>query len=144
MKETIQALNRQVADLGVLRVKLHNFHLFVTGPHFYQLHRIFKDLHDECADHLDDIAERVLQLGGVPYATIREYLAHATVGEARGNETAQAMVNQVIYDFTTVDQGLREAVKAAIEEHDENTADLLIGVSRSLQKHLWMLGSLEK
>lgn len=144
MNNTTQALNRRVADFGVLYVKLHNYHWLVKGAQFYQLHVLFEKLYDEVAERLDEVAERILQLGGVPFATLRDFLAHAAIPEARGNETAAEMVNQTIYDFTTVNEAVRDAVRTAQSEGDENSADMLIGISKSLEKHLWMLGALEK
>ncbi len=144
MNKTVQALNRQVADFGVLFVKLHNFHWLVNGPQFYQLHALFEKLYDEAAEWLDAVAERILQKGGVPVATLQAFLAQTSLAEARGNETPIEMVNQTLYDFTTVNEGVRASLRIAQEEGDENTADLLIGISKSLEKHLWMLGALEK
>ncbi|MDP3131299.1 MAG: Dps family protein [Bacillota bacterium] len=144
MNQTIEALNRQVADFGVLYVKLHNYHWLVNGPQFYQLHMLFEKLYDETAERLDEVAERILQIGGVPLASLKEFLARTALLEARGNETPIEMINQTIYDFTTVNEGVRTSLKTAQDEGDENTVDLLIGISKSLEKHLWMLGALEK
>ncbi|MFA5006105.1 MAG: DNA starvation/stationary phase protection protein [Candidatus Izemoplasmatales bacterium] len=144
MNNTTQALNRRVADFGVLFVKLHNYHWLVTGPHFHQLHALFETLYDEVAERLDEVAERILQLGGVPFATLKEFLAQTSIPEARGNETPTEMVNQTIYDFTTVNEAVREAIRTAQTDGDEVTADLLVGISKSFEKHLWMLGALEK
>lgn len=144
MNNMMQALNRRVADFGVLYVKLHNYHWLVKGPHFYQLHTLFETLYDEVAERLDEVAERILQLGGVPLASLKDFLADASIPEARGNETPEEMVNQIIYDFTTVNESVREAIRTAHADGDEGTADLLIGISKSFEKHLWMLGALEK
>jgi len=144
MNSTTQALNRRLADFGVLFVKLHNYHWLVKGPHFYQLHTLFETLYDEVAQRLDEVAERILQLGGEPLASLKEFLAHASIPEARGNETPVEMVNQTIYDFTTVNETVREAIGTAQADGDEVTADLLVGISKSFEKHLWMLGALEK
>jgi starvation-inducible DNA-binding protein len=54
------------------------------------------------------------------------------------------MINQIIYDFTTIDEELKEAIKVAQNLVDEVTVDILIGIDSALQKHLWMLKSLEK
>jgi starvation-inducible DNA-binding protein len=54
------------------------------------------------------------------------------------------MINQVIYDFTSIDEQLKETIKVAQNLSDEVTADILIDIESALQKHLWMLKSLEK
>jgi starvation-inducible DNA-binding protein len=54
------------------------------------------------------------------------------------------MINQVIYDFTTIDGELKDIIKVAQDLNDEVTVDMLIGMDSALQKHLWKLKSLEK
>ena len=65
-------LNKQVATLGVLYIRLHQFHWYVKGPHFYTLHEKFEELYDETTANLDEVAERLLAIGGEPYSTLSE------------------------------------------------------------------------
>ncbi len=144
MKDLLQKLNRQVANFGVLYIKLHNYHWFVKGMSFYQLHQLFESLYDEATENLDVIAERILMLDGKPFASLKDFLANASIQEATGNETVMEMINQVIYDYITIDAELSEIVNAAQEAHDEVTVDILLGIQGAIQKHLWMLKALEK
>jgi len=144
MKKLIDLLNREVANFALLFTKLHQYHWLVKGVRFYQFHQLFEKLYDEASDHMDGVAERVLMIGGVPLATMADYLKISTIQEGTGNETDMQMINQTIYDLTTIDEELKVAIKAAQELEDEVTVDLLIGISRSLQKHLWMLKTLEQ
>ena len=59
-QELIQAINKQVANWTVLYVKLHHYHWFVTGHHFFTLHEKFEELYDEANGHIDVLAERIL------------------------------------------------------------------------------------
>ena len=61
-------LNQQVANLSVLYVKLHNFHWFVKGQNFFQLHEKFEELYDEVTEIYDEVAERILMIGEKPVA----------------------------------------------------------------------------
>lgn len=63
-KQVIEVLNKQVADWSVLFTKLHNFHWYVKGPQFFTLHEKFEELYTESATHIDEIAERILAIGG--------------------------------------------------------------------------------
>jgi len=78
------SLNVQLANWSVLYVKLHHFHWYVTGPHFSVLHAKFEELYDLAAESLDDLAERILTIGGKPASTMKEYLSLATIREAEG------------------------------------------------------------
>lgn len=139
MTELITLLNKQVANLGVLYTKLHNFHWFVKGANFFELHEKFEELYDEVTEHFDEVAERVLMLGGRPVASLKEFLEVASIQEASGNETDVEMVKATIADFKTINSELQEGLKLADDLNDDVTADLFTGIRASLQKHIWML-----
>lgn len=142
MKEKlIDIVNKQVANWNVLYVKLHNYHWYVKGPQFFTLHTKFEELYNEAALHIDELAERLLALGGKPLATMKDYLAVASVHEAKGNETAEEMVEEIVRDFETMIQELKDGMNYAGEIDDETTGDMLLGIHQSLEKHVWMLKS---
>ncbi len=134
-------LNRQIANWTVLYVKLHQFHWFVKGTQFFTLHAKFEELYNEAATHIDELAERVLSVGGRPIATMRECMAEASVKEAAGTEKASEMVRAVEQDFRTIVRELREGMEAAQGAGDETTSDMLLAICTSLEKHIWMLAS---
>ncbi|MEW8986778.1 MAG: DNA starvation/stationary phase protection protein, partial [Bacillus sp. (in: firmicutes)] len=72
--DLIQAVNKQVANWTVLYTKLHNYHWYVKGRHFFTLHTKFEELYNEAATIIDEFAERILALEGKPVATLKEYL----------------------------------------------------------------------
>ncbi|BAB04737.1 DNA starvation/stationary phase protection protein [Halalkalibacterium halodurans] len=137
-------LNKQIANWSVLFVKLHNYHWFVKGPQFFTLHEKFEELYNEAATHIDELAERLLALRGQPAATMREYLEISSVTEARGEETADEMVAEISKDFDTLIDELKEGMEAADSLGDETTADMLLAIHQSLEKHNWMLRSFLK
>jgi starvation-inducible DNA-binding protein len=49
------------------------------------------------------------------------------------------MVKQLVSDFTRICSELTEGIELAEEQKDQPTADLLIGIRSSLEKHSWML-----
>jgi len=144
MNKLIQQLNQEVANFGVLYVKLHSFHWFVKGPQFYQLHVLFENLYDEVTEHFDAVAERILMLEERPYASLKEFLKAATIQEASNNENEMEMIKGLVQDFQLIDQEISATIKLAQELGDEVTVDLLLGISTSFQKHLWMLRTLLK
>ncbi|MDF2926085.1 MAG: Ferritin Dps family protein [Paenibacillaceae bacterium] len=136
-----KVLNKQIANWGVLFVKLHNFHWYVKGSQFFTLHVKFEELYNEAALHIDDLAERVLAIKGKPLAKLSDYLEVASVKEAAGTETASEQVAATIADFETIIAELKEGLKAAEEADDETTGDMLLAIHTSLEKHVWMLSS---
>lgn len=134
-------LNLQIANWTVLYTKLHNFHWFVKGPNFFTLHEKFEELYNEAAGYIDELAERLLAIGGKPVATLQESLSAASLSEAKGGETPEAMVEAIIADFATLQVELKQGMEAAEEAQDEATGDLLLGILSALEKHNWMLNA---
>lgn len=138
-KDYVQAVNQQIANFNVLYVKLHNYHWYVKGPHFFELHEKFEELYNEVTSDMDALAERLLGLGEKPVATLKEYLELSSVQEARGNETTEEMVAQVAADLKKVSTELQTVAELADKAEDVPTSDMLVGMIESFEKHAWML-----
>ncbi|WP_144027205.1 Dps family protein [Paenibacillus sp. FSL R7-0273] len=136
-----QVLNRQVANLNILYVKLHNYHWYVKGEQFFSLHEKFEELYDDVTLKMDEVAERLLSIKGSPAATLKEYLEIGTIQEATGKEDTRGMVQTLIEDFATVAEELTEGIELAEEISDQPTADLFIRIRTDLEKNQWMLRS---
>lgn len=138
-KDYVQAVNQQIANFNVLYVKLHNYHWYVKGPHFFELHEKFEELYNEVTSDMDALAERLLGLGEKPVATMKEYLELSSVQEASGNETTEEMVAQVAADLKKVSTELQTVAELADKAEDVPTSDMLVGMIESFEKHAWML-----
>ncbi|WP_226085559.1 Dps family protein [Mesobacillus sp. S13] len=136
--DLIQAVNKQVANWTVLYTKLHNYHWYVKGRHFFTLHTKFEELYNEAATIIDEFAERILALEGKPVATLKEYLELSSVKEATGSENEEEMVQQLHDDFATIVDELHSAIELAEKAEDTATADMMTEVKMSLRKHMWM------
>jgi len=137
-KTVTDTLNRQVANFSVLHMKLHHFHWYVKGEHFFTLHLKFEELYKEAALHLDTIAERMLSQRALPAATLAETLELSSLKEATGEEDAQQMIQTLADDFEVICNELTEGISLAEENDDQPTADLLVHIRTSLEKHRWM------
>lgn len=140
MNQALQeTINRQIASWTVLYEKLHNYHWFVKGPQFFTLHAKFEELYDEAAATIDELAERLLAVGGTPIGTLKQCLEASAVQEAQGGETAEQMVKQLIDDFDVLRADLGKGIAQANEEGDDVTADMFTTLAGQLDKHMWML-----
>ncbi|SDS97070.1 starvation-inducible DNA-binding protein [Paenibacillaceae bacterium GAS479] len=138
-EKTREELNKQVASLGVLYMKLHSFHWNVTGPNFYTLHVKFEELYDAVTLMFDETAERLIAIGGKPVSTMKNMLSLSSIKEATEKEDADTMVRSVVEDFTLLASDLKKAAETADKEDDPATADILTGMVEQLDKHRWML-----
>ena len=139
--ELLKELNTQVSTWSVMYTKLHNYHWYVKGKQFFTLHAKFEELYDEATLHMDEIAERVLTLGGEPTATLKQHLSDAVIVEATGSENAEKMVATIVDDFDAIMKSLKIGMKLAGDEGDFMTEDLLNAIYQSVEKHQWMLNA---
>ncbi|MCM3135511.1 DNA starvation/stationary phase protection protein [Paenibacillus polysaccharolyticus] len=139
--ELQEVLNRQIAGWSVLYTKLHNFHWYVKGPHFFTLHAKFEELYNLATANMDEVAERLLTIGGRPVATIAEQLRLSPIGEAQGQMSAEQMVEQVVADLNAMLNVIRQGIHEAGEVEDKATEDMMIGFTAALDKEIWMLNA---
>lgn len=139
--ELNKELNVQVATWSVAYTKLHNFHWYVKGHQFFTLHVKFEELYNEATLHMDEIAERLLALGGKPVATMKEQLELSVVDEATSKENADEMVQAVVSDYDKIMKSLKKGMELAAKDGDDMTEDLLNAIHQNLEKHSWMLSA---
>ncbi|OOO00093.1 MAG: DNA starvation/stationary phase protection protein [Epulopiscium sp. Nele67-Bin004] len=135
------ALNIQLANWSVLYVKLHKFHWYVQGPEFFTLHTKFEEFYTDATAFTDEIAERILTVGGKPLATMKEYLESSQIKECDNVPDSKEMVKLVVSDYETIIKSSREIISTCEADNDDETADLFRGKISELEKTLWMLNA---
>ena len=130
-KELEKKLNLYLANQLVDYVKKHNLHWNLKGSHFFTLHAKLEELYDEAGDILDEVAERILALGGNPVSSMKEAMAIATIKELENGPKST--------DYWIKDS--KEIVELAEKEGDGVTADMFNGYTKEYQKLAWMLKS---
>lgn len=140
-QEVREALNLQVANFTVLWTKLHNYHWYVKGHNFFSLHDKFEELYDTASTYVDELAERLLAIGGEPIGKQSDAIEKASVKEAEYDIDANEMVKQLAQDYDTVIKELDEGIKTAEAAGDDRTADIFIGMITDIEKNNWMLKS---
>ncbi|WP_054712289.1 Dps family protein [Bacillus sp. JCM 19041] len=144
-QEKIQTvLNKQVANWSVLYVKLHNYHWYVKGPHFFTLHEKFEELYNEAGETVDELAERLLSIKGFPVATMDEFLQHSTIKEGDKTLSPDEMVGDLVRDYETIARELKSGIDVCGSLEDDATEDMLIGLKETIEKHTWMLRAYTK
>ena len=139
-QDVVKELNQQVANWTVAYTKLHNFHWYVKGPNFFSLHEKFEELYNEASQYVDDLAERILAIGGNPVGTLKESLEISIVDEA-GKNSAEQMVEAFSNDLTHISEQLVKSIEVAGEAGDDVSEDMFIGMKNSVDKHNWMFKS---
>ncbi|MGG0717866.1 DNA starvation/stationary phase protection protein [Robertmurraya massiliosenegalensis] len=135
------ALNVQISNWSILYTKLHRYHWYVKGPLFFTLHEKFEELYNEAALTVDEVAERLLAIGGQPVATMKEYLETGTLSESGNEAKASEMVASLVSDYKALKEQLVELADLADENNDVNTNDLAVGLIEKIDTHIWMLNA---
>ena len=135
-------LNQYVADLMVAYTKLHNVHWYVQGKQFYRMHELFERYYDKATEDMDVIAERMLQLGLKPVASLKNALEMTKI-EERNEEFGKDfdLVKVVKTDFEYFLKLTLEVKEEAEKDGDDPTVDIMNEITAYYQKELWMLNS---
>jgi len=138
--ELNELINQQLADAIDLQQQLKQAHWNVKGPYFIGLHELFDKIAEEVESYVDEIAERIVQLGGIAQGTV-----HAAAARSRLEEYPPAIadgaahVEAVARALSTFGRGARMAIDEANTLVDADTADLFTEVSRGIDKWLWFV-----
>ncbi len=134
-------VNQLVANQGVLFVKLHQYHWYVQGPHFFTLHEKFEELYNETSEQFDLFAERLIAKGEKPLSTLGEFLKHASISEKPYDKkiSAEDMVRDLMNDFKTIKKLTIKGIALSGEENDAVTEDMLIAYKDAIDQTIWML-----
>lgn len=139
-KLLIRFLNQLLSNHFVMYVKLHRYHWFLKGKHYFQFRGTFKDMYQTFTGDLDNVAERILMIDGKPFATMSKYLDGSTLVEASADDEEEEIIEQLRNDYLQMVKEIKETgIPLAREHKDEPTANLLIDLQSKYEKYIWML-----
>ena len=133
------ALQQLLADYQVFYTNLRNFHWNIKGHAFFVLHSKFEELYDDTAEKVDELAERILMLGGVPESKFSEYLKAAKVKEAAVTSCGEEALKNVLDTYGYLIGEERKVLALAGEVDDESTVALMSDYLKEQEKLVWML-----
>jgi starvation-inducible DNA-binding protein len=139
--DVVKLLTPLLADEYVLYTKTRNYHWNVVGPQFNDLHKFFEAQYEELDDFVDDVAERIRQLGARSPATLAEFAKTARLDEHPGQHPdAKGMLAALLADHEAVIQALRGDIATAMDKFgDAGTSDFFTGLMEKHEKMAWML-----
>lgn len=145
MSKTVEKLNLYLANLNVLYRKVQNYHWNVTGTGFFAIHSKLEEYYDGINGQIDDVAERILSIGGRPLGTLKDYLEITTISEAKNEEIPGSVaLTEVKKDFEAMLVLVKEIKNAADEEGDFGSSALVDEYISEYEKNIWMLNAFLK
>ena len=139
MTRIATTFNSLLADMLIFRQKVLHYHWTVSGQHFFQLHSQFESYYSEWSGWIDDVAERILQRGEKPIATLGQAINLGSLNEDPTTPADTEMVENLLVDMRSQSQWLRELIEQAEAEEDRPTANLADEINDAIAKHVWML-----
>lgn len=142
-KKSAESLDVILADEYILLVKARNYHWNVQGPMFNDLHAFFESVYDELNLIVDEIAERIRQVGGRAPGTMSEFKNLGKINEEPGLiKTDREMVNDLLSGYETIIKEIRSRIVEEEDHRDEGTAHMLVDIMVKQEKRAWMLRSM--
>ena len=139
--EHIAAMNQILADTMTLRDMYQKHHWQVAGPTFYQLHLLFEKHYNEQSELVDQLAERIQTLGGISIAMAPDVAETTTIPRPpRGAEPPPVQISRLLEAHEMIIKQARTAAKAAADNGDDGTNDLLVSdVLRTNELQVWFV-----
>lgn len=139
--QSVENLNRVLADTIMLRDMYKKHHWQVSGPTFYQLHLLFDKHFEEQDELVDQLAERVQMIGGLaagmPHDVVKNTQIEPVPG---GREDVATQISRLVEAHGQIIASVRKYAKAAQDGGDDGTNDLLVSdVLRTNEMQLWFV-----
>ncbi|MCS7005821.1 MAG: DNA starvation/stationary phase protection protein [Cytophagales bacterium] len=138
-KQTVSTLlNELLATLAVFKQNAQGFHWNVKGKYFFELHEQFGNLYRQLDQLTDEVAERLLALGGKPIHTFSEFLKHSKVAPAHDVQKDKQAVELTVQGLKTIATLTTNFSTLFSESHDNATSDLMNRITFEVEKQIWM------
>ncbi len=137
---SISVLNARLADSIDLALLTKQAHWNIKGPQFIALHEMIDGFRTELDEHVDTMAERVVQLGGTALGTTQDVAKGTTLAPYPTDiHASKDHLAALIDRYGKVASAVRKAIDETDNAGDADTADLFTAYSRALDKQLWFL-----
>lgn len=137
----IEKLNRLLSDYQVFYQNTRGFHWNIKGEKFFELHLKFEELYNDLQLKIDEVAERILTLGGLPIHSFSDYLGKTKIKVAVNVHDGKEGVKSILESFQHLLIGEREILSISAEAGDEGTNALMSDYIREQEKLVWMYSS---
>ena len=135
----VASLQQLLSDFQVYYTNLRGFHWNIKGHDFFVLHSKFEELYNDAAAKVDELAERVLMLGGVPVSKFSDYLKVSRVVEVDKVSHGEEALKNILDSYRYFISEERKLLSLASEVKDEVTVALKSDYLKGQEKMAWML-----
>jgi starvation-inducible DNA-binding protein len=140
----IVQLNILLSNTQVFYMNARGFHWNIQGDKFFELHLKFEELYNDLNLKTDEIAERILTLGGTPIHSFGEYFKKSAIKEMINITGSEKSIAAVINALGVLLSLEREILAIAGKANDEGTSAMMSDYVRQQEKLIWMYSAYTK
>ncbi|MEM6641938.1 MAG: DNA starvation/stationary phase protection protein [Bacteroidota bacterium] len=140
-KDLIFNLNKLLSDFHVYYQNTRGAHWNIKGPRFFELHAKFEELYTIALTNIDEIAERILTIGGRPHHTLETYLDTTSIKSVKDESKDEVLVRMIVDNLAVLIEQENKIKELAVKEGDNETEDMMIALVTAQEKTQWMFNS---
>ena len=142
-KKLSEKLNKYLADIAVMYIKLHNLHWNVYGMQFKGVHEYLEEQYDAFTENMDAVAELLRMHGEYPAASLAEYLKLSSVNELASEAVDIKKALAIVLDDVTALDKDAKAIRAMADADDVfDVVAMMEGNCAAYQKTIWFISSM--
>ncbi|MFC3903938.1 Dps family protein [Acinetobacter marinus] len=138
MTDIINKLNHLLSSYHIFYINVRGYHWNVKGEHFFSLHEKFEELYTDLQLQIDEIAERILTLGGTPLHAYSDFSENASIKEDKNVHDGKQCVQGVVSGLQSLIEEQRKVSEAAEAVDDQGSSDLVTEYVLEQEKLVWM------
>ncbi len=140
-KELVKELNELLANYSIFYQNVRGYHWNIKGEKFFELHKKFEELYNDLFVKIDDIAERILTLGGKPNHNFTDYNQSAIISEATEVTDGIWAAKDILNTFQKLLIKQRTILSLSGDAEDEGTNSMVSDYIGEQEKLVWMYSS---
>lgn len=141
VQELIKELNELLANYSLFYQNVRGYHWNIKGEKFFELHVKFEELYNDLFVKIDDIAERILTLGGKPNHNFSDYGKISMISEATEVNNDITAVKDILETLQKLIVKQRTILSLSGDADDEGTNSMISDYIREQEKLVWMYSS---
>ena len=141
MNNLIDGLRVYLASNMVLYLKTHSAHWNITGPNFFELHKMFEDQYNELWKQVDTIAEKVRELDEFITVSPMDQIKLSIIEPEQGITDDKGYVHSLFKDHNRMISLLNVVFKLAESENNQAIMNYIAERLDSHAKMRWFLKS---
>ena len=141
-KEVGSVLNKILADEYLLYTKTRNYHWNIEGSNFMEMHLFFESQYNSIDEAIDEIAERVRQIGHYAQGRLKDFIKQSQLVEQEYTSDQKSQLKNLLDDHEAIIRFLRLHIDIFADKYkDAGNADFITGLMQKHEKMAWFLRS---